>query len=308
MFNLALIGAGRMGRTHLRALSGSSQVRVSTVVEPSEPARKSLALPGVAVHASLDSMFERETPDAALLVAPSAEHVRLVERLVGHGLPVLCEKPCGVTPAETRAAAAAAAALGVPLQVAYWRRYVPELQELRNRIQSGLLGEIHHIVASQWDQAPPSAAFRQNSGGIFVDMGVHEFDQVRWLTGQEFHDMTAIGSPLGTTAEAGGDPDSAELLARLSGGALCSISLGRHHPAGDMVTVEVFGTTGTVRSQFLDPADGDAAQIEALRLQAEGFAAWVVGGERTGASAEDALVALELASRAADDMAQRRTG
>jgi len=307
VFNLALIGAGRMGRTHLRALADSSEVRISTVVEPFAAARESLDLPGTSIHASLEQMLEAEAPDGVLVVAPSTQHQQLVQTLVARGLPVLCEKPCGVTAAETRTAATAAEAAGVPLQVAYWRRYVPVLQELRDRILSGELGEIHHVLSSQWDEAPPSAGFRQNSGGIFVDMGVHEFDQVRWLTGQEFVHLTALGSPLDVISEAGDDPDSAQALATMSGGALCSVSLGRYYPPGDMATIEVFGTRGTFRAQFLDPSESDSAQIAALRRQAEGFAHWVSGELCTGATAADAIAALDAAERATAAMLAHRS-
>jgi myo-inositol 2-dehydrogenase/D-chiro-inositol 1-dehydrogenase len=305
MFDLALIGAGRMGRTHLRALADSTKVRVSSVVEPFAATRDSLKVPGASIYASLEQLLDSERPDGVLIAAPSTQHEELVGRIVERGLPILCEKPCGVTAAEARRAAASAEARGVILQVAYWRRYVPVLERLRERILSGELGEIHHVVSAQWDEAPPSAEFRKHSGGIFVDMGVHEFDQVRWLTGQQFVDVTAIGAPLAHIADAD-DPDSAQALLSMSGGALCSVSLGRYHPAGDMATIEVFGTRGTFRAQFLDPADGDAAQIAALRRQAEGFAEWVRGGECTGSTAADAVAALEAAERSVDAMRAHR--
>jgi myo-inositol 2-dehydrogenase / D-chiro-inositol 1-dehydrogenase len=307
VFHLGLIGAGRMGRTHLRALADSSEVRISTVVEPVRATRESLDLPGIPIHATHEQMLSSDRPDGVLVVAPSTQHQQLVESLVAEGLPVLCEKPLGVRSTETRTAADAADAALVPLQVAYWRRYVPVLQELRDRILSGQFGSIHHVLSSQWDEAPPSAGFRQSSGGIFVDMGVHEFDQVRWLTGQDFVDITAVASPLDVIPEAGDDPDSAQALASMSGGALCSVSLGRYHPRGDMATIEVFGTKGTFRSQFLDPSEGDSVQIAALRAQAEAFATWVGGGPCTGATAHDAIAALQVAERATATMTAHRS-
>ena len=81
------------------------------------------------------------------------------------------------------------------MQVAYWRRYVPPLQALRVRIEQGELGDVHLFASFQWDGAPPSDTFRAHSGGIFRDMGVHEFDQVRWLSGQEFGDISAVSAP-----------------------------------------------------------------------------------------------------------------
>src|SRR5205823_3197017 len=102
------------------------------------------------------------------------------------GISVLCEKPLGVRAADAEAAARAAEDAGIVLQVGYWRRFVPELRSLRERIAAGELGEINQLACMQWDQEPPTSQFRSHSGGIAIDMGVHEFDQTRWLVGQEF--------------------------------------------------------------------------------------------------------------------------
>jgi myo-inositol 2-dehydrogenase / D-chiro-inositol 1-dehydrogenase len=220
------------------------------------------------------------------------------------GLPILCEKPCGLTVAQTKAAVAAAEAAGVPFQVAYWRRYVPSLRALRDAIAAGELGTIHLVACYQWDDRPPSDEFRAHSGGILIDMGVHEFDQMRWLTGQELGGMKAIASglvPRGLIrAQAGrsADVDSAQVLVELSGGGGGLVSLGRFHPAGDMARAEAFGTRGTARCDFLDPAEGERAQLAALRLQAESFAGFATGGPCTGATGADAIAALDAATRA----------
>ena len=168
-----------------------------------------------------------------------------------------------------------AAAAGVPLQVAYWRRFVPGLRRLRDRIAAGELGTVHLVTCYQWDERPPSATFRAHSGGIAIDMGVHEFDQLRWLTGQDITAGLASGwSPAGSGRAPDGiaDVDGAQVVAALSGGGSGFISLGRYYPAGDMARAEVFGTRGSERCDFLDPAEGERAQLEALRRQAESFA------------------------------------
>lgn len=92
--------------------------------------------------------------------------------------------------------------------------------------------------------------------------------------------------------------DSAQLLTVLSGGTVGLVSLGRHHPAGDMARAEVFGTGGTARCDFLDPAGGERAQLAALLAQAEDFAVLAGGGSGTGAAAADAVAPLEAAERA----------
>jgi myo-inositol 2-dehydrogenase/D-chiro-inositol 1-dehydrogenase len=243
-------------------------------------------------------MLDRSELDGVLIAAPSDQHVRLIGEVAARGLPILCEKPCGLTSAEASAAAQTAAAAGVPLQVAYWRRYVPALRAARDQIAAGELGGIHLVTCYQWDEGPPAAAFRAHSGGIAIDMGVHEFDQLRWLTGQDITDVKAVAAELISDPEVTGDVDSVQIILALSGGATGFVSLGRHHPAGDMARAEVFGTGGTIRCDFLDPADGERAQLEALRRQAEGFAAVAAGGtgsEYSGATADDAVAALRAA-------------
>jgi myo-inositol 2-dehydrogenase / D-chiro-inositol 1-dehydrogenase len=312
-FQLGLVGAGRMGRTHFDAIARSGAVRVSAVADPSPAARAAMTQAGVPAFASLAELLAAGAsaglpPDGLLIAAPTDQHVPLVTEALAAGLPVLCEKPCGLTVAEATECAEAAAQAAVLLQVAYWRRFVPELVDLRNQVAAGELGKILAVNCYQWDAAPPPAVFRESSGGIFVDMGVHEFDQVRWLTGQEFGTVRptaarGTGSP--------GDPDCAQLVAELDGGSTALVSLGRWHPDGDVCRVEVFGTSGTVSCPFLRPADADQVFASALRNQAEDFASAVRAGPgngaSTGAGIADAIAALTLARTAADILVAAQT-
>jgi myo-inositol 2-dehydrogenase/D-chiro-inositol 1-dehydrogenase len=296
-FRLGLVGAGRMGRTHMRALAGSRAVAITSIAEPSPQSRATLADDGASVHASFAEMVASASLDGVLVAAPSDQHLSIIDEIAASGLPVLCEKPCGLSSQQVLKAAEITAAAGVRLQVAYWRRYVPALMALRVRMQAGELGVLHLVACYQWDEQPPSPQFRAHSGGIAVDMGVHEFDQLRWLTGQDIRALSTAASPLISEAGVTGDVDSAQVLAELSGGAVGFISLGRHHPAGDMARAEVFGTGGFERCDFLDPADGERVQLEALRLQAEEFARYAHGADCSGATADDAVAALMAAEQ-----------
>lgn len=304
-FRLALVGAGRMGRHHLRALAGNRTVRISHVVDPVPDARAAVAAAGLAAYPSVDDLLAEAAPDGLLVTAPTGRHGALVAAAAKAGLPVLCEKPAGLDAAEAAEAGRVAADAGIGFQVAYWRRYVPELRRLRERIAGGDLGEVLFVAASQWDGEPPAAAFRTGSGGIFVDMGVHEFDQIRWLTGQ---DVTRVAAqPAGHVTDPavrGRDVDSAQALLGLSGGGTALVSLGRHHPGGDMAAVEVFGTRDHVRLMFLDPADGDATMYAALARQAEDFATLVRTGRSEGAQVADAVAVLDAAHRATAQLTQ----
>jgi myo-inositol 2-dehydrogenase/D-chiro-inositol 1-dehydrogenase len=300
MFRLGLIGAGRMGRTQLRALDSSASVRVVAVADPSAAARAAVARDGVAVHADVEKMLAAGGLDGVLVAAPSTLHLGLVAQVAAAGISILCEKPCGVTAGEAREAAAIAARSGVRLQVAYWRRFVPALQRLRRRIAAGEFGGLYFLACYQWDGAPPPGEkFDTGSGGIFVDMGVHEFDQIRWLSGQDFSAVFPAVAAVSGDAPRAGDAESAQALCTLSGGGTALVSLGRRFPLGDVCRVEVFGARDAEECRFLWPPDGEAVFMAALRRQAESFAAWVQGGAAEGATADDAVAALqatELAS------------
>jgi len=288
-FRIGLIGAGRMGRTHLRALAGSDQVRVTAVAEMSAAARDAVAAPGVTLHQSVTEMLDRAALDGVLIAAPTDQHGTIIAEVAARGLPILCEKPCGLTAAAARASAQ----VGVPLQVAYWRRFVPGLRQLHDRIAAGELGVIHLVTCYQWDERPPSPVFRAHSGGIAIDMGVHEFDQLRWLTGQDIDSLSVVTSGHGGIA----DVDGAQVILTLTGGAAGFVSLGRYFPAGDAVWAEAFGTRGHERCDVIDPAEGEVAQLKALRRQAESFASFAAGGRCEGATADDAIAALAAAEQ-----------
>jgi myo-inositol 2-dehydrogenase/D-chiro-inositol 1-dehydrogenase len=304
MFRLGLVGAGRMGRTHLRALSESSDVRIVAVAEPLDTLRDdAVANFDVTGYSSLAEMLASGGIDGALIVTPSDSHVDVIGLVAAAGLPILCEKPCGVTAEDTKRARSIVRDAGVALQIGYWRRFVPELQTIRDGIADGAFGDVLTLSCLQWDGEPPSAAFRSRSGGVFIDMGVHEFDQARWMTGSDFTTLSAVASSAISDPEVIDDPDSAQVLAETQSGATVFVSLGRHFSGGDMASVEVFGSKDHVHSTFLNPDDGERAQLEALIRQAQAFADYAKGGPCRGASVEDAIAALEAAGRCADQLA-----
>jgi|SRR5690349_5079364 len=297
-FRMGLVGAGRMGRTHLRAVAASDVVRIAAVADPLDSARAAVAAEGIAVHAELAAMLRAGGLDGVLIASSSDTHLSCIAELAGAGMPILCEKPCGLSSREGKEAADIASAAKVPLQVAYWRRFVPSLKALKSRIAAGELGSLYLAACYQWDEQPPPASFRSSSGGIFMDMAVHEFDQIRWLSGQEIGALHAVAAGTISDPPVAGDAESAQVLCALSGGATGLVSLGRRFPLGDVCKVEVFGTGGAEECRFLWPPAAEQVFLEALRLQAESFVRWVGGGPAEGASALDAVAALEAAERA----------
>jgi myo-inositol 2-dehydrogenase/D-chiro-inositol 1-dehydrogenase len=292
---VALIGAGRMGRMHLQALTGSEALEVVAIVEPGEVARAAASQidSRPTAYAELERALDAGGFDGVMIVAPTPLHATLVAACAERGLPILCEKPCGSSIAEIDAAGAAARGAGVMLQIGYWRRFVPELVALRDRVLSGDFGDILQVTCFQWDGEPPGDAFRTASGGIVVDMGVHELDQIRWLT-----DSDLRGSPsVATAGPAQGDVDCATITDELERGGVAVVSLGRYFPQGDVVWLELMGTRDHARIEILW-GEGKTWHA-ALRAQAEDFARCVRSAEPSrGATAADARRTLELAATA----------
>jgi myo-inositol 2-dehydrogenase/D-chiro-inositol 1-dehydrogenase len=289
-----------MGSMHVRALARTTPgVELAAVVEPSDEAVRRLALP-VRRFRETSELLSYPGIDGAIVAVPTRSHREVVSQLLDAGLPVLCEKPCGLTTDETAVLAQRAHASGVPLHVGYWRRFVPVLRELQRRIADGALGEIHVVFCAQWDERPPPASFRDplSSGGIVVDMGVHEFDQLRWLTGDEVTEVTGAASTVCWDPPVEGDPESVSLAIRLAGGATGLVSLVRRHPPGEVCRVEVLGTQAAARLEFVAPPNGEETMLEALCAQVEDFAAATGGAVSAGASVDDAARALEIAERA----------
>jgi myo-inositol 2-dehydrogenase/D-chiro-inositol 1-dehydrogenase len=286
-----------MGQTHIRALAGSSTVQIVSVAEPHEATAGKLRDAGLTVHSSVPVMLEAGEIDGVLVAAPTDQHLAIVDEIANASLPILCEKPCGLSADQARQAGDITSQQKVPLQVAYWRRFVPALQDLQGRIAAGEMGAVHFTMCAQWDEAPPAAQFRVHSGGIFVDMGVHEIDQIRWLTDQEVAHATVSTFPAVADPDVVGDADSTQALLTLTDGSAAVVSLGRFYPGGDLVSAEVFGTRDHARVGVLQPSDGEAPQLEALRRQAEAFARWAQGGSPEGASIEDAVAALVVAQQ-----------
>jgi myo-inositol 2-dehydrogenase/D-chiro-inositol 1-dehydrogenase len=299
---IALIGAGRMGSVHLGAMRSSPQIEVVAVVEPAPARRAQLAQEDLPVFSEVDALLTETVPEGVLIAAPSDQHPELVARFAAAEIPMMCEKPLGVRVTQTAKAAQVAQDAGVLLQVGYWRRFVPELRALRSRIAAGELGEISQLTCLQWDEALPSEAFRAHSGGIAVDMGVHEFDQARWLLGQEFDWCSAAAAGPSAQPRPATDPDAATILAGMSGGAAVTVSLGRRFPQPDSCWLEVFGTEGYERVPFMWGAPGDEVFVSAMRRQAEAFARAVRGGGLEGAGGADAVAALGVAEMAAESL------
>jgi myo-inositol 2-dehydrogenase/D-chiro-inositol 1-dehydrogenase len=319
---IGVVGLGRMGAMHARfvarAVSGAKVVAVADADR--DRARAMGAELDVAnIFGSTAELAACPAVDAVLLATPSARHPEDVVAAASAGRDVLCEKPLSLDVAGSEAALAAVAKAGVRLQVGLMRRHDPDYQRAARRLADGVVGRPVLFKSLQFDPEPPPPAFcdRAVSGGIFLDMGIHEFDLARWLMGDEVVEVHAWGSTAGVPELASvGDYDSAVVNLRFARGGTGAVEMARTADYGEDVRTEVVGSGGSVFIGRLPASQGaygtrgtltvDAVDPSEMRFQAA-YAAQVQAFVRSLAedlpvtpTGEDALVALRisLAARA----------
>lgn len=242
--SVAFLGAGRMGQTHLRNLVGLPGVTVRVVADSNLAAAEQGAALVRAERASADVLgaLAADDVDAVLIATPTDSHAALIEASVLAGKAVWCEKPVALTLAETQRVAATAAATKIPVMIGFMRRFDPGYAAAKRRIEAGELGSIERFRALSCDYAPPPLEYVRTSGGIFVDMSVHDFDLARFLVG-EVAEVHAWGATLidSKFAEAG-DVDTALTLLRFQNGALGSVEATRRTSWGYDIRTEIAGS------------------------------------------------------------------
>jgi myo-inositol 2-dehydrogenase/D-chiro-inositol 1-dehydrogenase len=299
MLELALIGAGRMGRVHARALGRSSGARLVTVCDLDPDAARAACPPGARAVSDIDEVLADRSIDGVLIAAPTPLHDMLVERSLVAGKHVLCEKPLTLEVRRDIALGRLAEDLGLVLQIGFWRRFAWPYREASGLIAAGAIGVPRLMRASQWDSDPPAAEFCDPavSGGIEIDCGVHELDLAAWLLDSPIARVSASGTPGDPAIEAVGDVEALAALAVTASGTPVTIDLARSVRYGDDVRTEIAGAAGALLVsgvgtgslavggpaglESMPPATDDVLE-DALARQADVFAQ-AVGGQRDAA-------------------------
>ena len=183
--------------------------------------------------------------DAVAICSSTPTHAPLIEQAARAGKAIMCEKPVSLDLAEVDRALAAVTAAGVPFQIGFNRRFDPAHQAVRDAVVAGELGEPHLARISSRDPAPPPLEYSRVSGGLFLDMTVHDFDMARYVTGSEVTEVYATGSARVTPGLSEfGDIDTAVVTLTHENGCLTVIDNSRQAVYGYDQRVEVLGTAG----------------------------------------------------------------
>lgn len=326
---LGLVGAGRMGailaRAIVRDVPGARLAAIADV--DIDAARRLAAEVGVAsVGGSAADLARRPDVEGVVIAVSSRHHLPVVREAAAARRPIFCEKPLALTIPDTIAAIDAARAAGVALQVGLMRRFDPAYRRGRGRLLAGAIGRPVVFKSLQFDPGPPppAAADPAVSGGIFVDMGIHEFDLARWLMADEVDEVHAWGSTLAHPDLATvGDVDSSVVNLRFAGGAIGSVELARSSTAEDVRT-EIVGERGTIaigrrpadparRSWSTEAAPADAGwgtgplRFErAYAAELRAFARTVGAGAPVPVGGAESLAALRIALAAVRSMTEGR--
>jgi len=312
---LAVIGLGRMGRIYARTVAeevdeASLLAVVDPVVDPDEEL-KDVAVPNAFDDAA--PALARSDLDGVLIATPTSTHADLVVKAAEAGAAIFCEKPLALTRAETNRALAAVERAGVPLQVGFMRRFDEAYRTVYEHIRAGRIGRPLTFKAIGRDPGCPDPAFANpaRSGGLILDMAVHDFDLARWLMGGEVERVWAEGTLLVCDElRAAGDIDNAVVNLSFADGALGNVEVSRNAAYGYDVRTEVLGSDGLARVPGRGAAD--AATLirekegadddryltdrfgEAYRAQIHHFVECVRAGRTPSVTGADAKAAFEI--------------
>lgn len=250
---IGLIGLGRIGAFHAQTLTDLPVVDELVVTDAlPDLARQVGERLGAEVAADPAAVLARGV-DGVVIASSTVTHPDLLRACVHARIPVFCEKPVAATADEAVALLAELQGSSTPIQIGFPRRFDAGYLAARADLASGVLGHVHTVRSTTLDPAPPPAAYIRSSGGIFNDCAIHDFDSIRFVTGQEVVEVYATGTNQGVDyIEAAGDVESATSILTLSGGTLAVVSNSRSNGRGHDVRLELLGSKDSVAAGLDD--------------------------------------------------------
>ncbi|MBQ9015602.1 MAG: inositol 2-dehydrogenase [Firmicutes bacterium] len=249
---IGLIGAGRIGKLHGENLANSvAEADLAAVADPlmNEEIRAWAADLGIAsCYEDAQKIIEDPEIDAVFICSSTNTHADLIKQAASAGKHIFCEKPIDTDLAKIREALDAAESAGVKLQVGFVRRFDHNHKAVRDTVAAGTLGAPHIVKVTSRDPDHQPMEYIATSGGIFMDMTIHDFDMVRYLAGSEVTEVTAYGAALsGAGYDEYNDIDTAIVMMKFENGALGVIDNSRAAHYGYDQRTEVHCDRGCVQ-------------------------------------------------------------
>ena len=325
MLKVGLLGAGRIGNVHAKAITsnlGSVLVAVSDV--NTEAAARLAAQYGVEARSSSD-IINDPAIDAVLIATSTDTHSDLIVAATKAGMAVLCEKPVDLDLKRARACQVVAADTGKPVMIGFNRRFDPNFAALKAAADRGDIGKTELLSITSFDPAPPPVSYIKVSGGLFRDMMIHDFDMACWIFGGAPETVTAIGSSIvDPEIGAAGDVDTAAVTLKFSDGRIAVIKNSRRAVYGYDQRIELLGSEGllsagnilenTVTKSTKDGVTGAKPEfffleryMRAYSIEWNAFVEAITSGSATPVSLDDGVTALAIAEAATQSLKTEQT-
>ena len=267
--NLGIIGAGRIGQVHASAISTRiPSAKLVAVADIDAGAAASLAREHAVpeVYATYEAMLKDSAIDAVIVASATNTHADIIRAAAAAGKHIFCEKPIALDLGEIDSSIAAVDKAGVKLQIGFNRRFDANFERVRAAVLNGEIGEPHLLHIISRDPAPPPLDYIRISGGIFLDMSIHDLDMARFLMGCEVTEIYASGSVLIDPAIGkAGDIDTALLCLKFANGALGVIDNSRRAVYGYDQRAEVLGSEGGIRVENNYPNSALLSTAQSVR-------------------------------------------
>jgi myo-inositol 2-dehydrogenase/D-chiro-inositol 1-dehydrogenase len=250
---IGLIGAGRIGRLHAENLTTRlPSVELVMVADVFEENARQCAVRYAIPSATQDyhAILDRSDIEAVMICSSTDTHARIIEEAAQAGKHIFCEKPIALDLLSIDQALDAVARAGVKLQIGFNRRFDASYRRVRQAVEQGEVGSLQQLHIISRDPAPPPIEYIPSSGGLFLDMTIHDFDMARFLTGSEVDEVFVMAGVMVDPAIGGaGDVDTATTLLHFTNGVIGTIENCRRAAYGYDQRVEVLGSAGAVQTE-----------------------------------------------------------
>jgi myo-inositol 2-dehydrogenase / D-chiro-inositol 1-dehydrogenase len=250
---IGLIGLGRIGAFHAQTLTDLPVVDELVVTDALTDLASQVGqrLGATVVPEPADVLSAGV--DGIVIASSTVTHTDLLRACVQAGIPTFCEKPVAASSKDAVALRDELEDYDIPIQVGFPRRFDAGYMAAKADLSSGALGYVHTVRSTTLDPAPPPEEYIRGSGGIFNDCGIHDFDSIRYVTGQEVVEVYAVGSVQGVDyIREAGDAESVTSVLTLSGGTLAVVSNSRSNGRGHDVRLELLGSKDSVAAGLDD--------------------------------------------------------
>lgn len=245
---VGIIGTGRIGKVHTMSITNQlPQVEIKAVTDIFlDQAKEWAEQMGIkTVYNDYKELIADPEIDAVLVCSSTDTHADIAIAAANAGKHVFCEKPVDLSIEKVEAVIDAAKKAGVKLQIGFNRRFDHNFRKVRELIENGTIGDLQILKITSRDPSPPPIEYVKVSGGIFMDMTIHDFDMARFLTGSEAEEIyVAAACMVDPAIGEAGDVDTALITIRFKNGAICVIDNSRKAAYGYDQRVEAFGSKG----------------------------------------------------------------